>query len=123
MITVIVSATEGPISSVVSGWLGGSGMLWKWLRNLVPTSAGMPGINVSPGATKHAKDGVFGRHLSIIVREWFAEQWSSDKTWAYNMCGLELGFWVEEIGVMGHAIKLKFKAQMGLGTSVPYNSI
>ena len=38
------------------------------------------------------------------------------------MCGLGLGFWVEEIGVMGHAIRLKFKAQMGLGTSVPYKN-
>ena len=36
------------------------------------------------------------------------------------MCGLELGFWVEEIGAMGHAAGLEFKAQMGLGTLVPY---
>ena len=74
MITVTVSAIGGPISLVVCGWLGGSGMLRKWLRNLVPTSVGMPGIDVSPGAADHAKDGVSGRYLSIIVREWFAEQ-------------------------------------------------
>ena len=38
------------------------------------------------------------------------------------MCGLGLGFWVEEIGVMGHAVGPEFKAQMGLGTLVPYRN-
>ena len=38
------------------------------------------------------------------------------------MCGFGLGFWVEEIGVMGHAVGPKFKAQMNLGTLVPYRS-
>ena len=38
------------------------------------------------------------------------------------MCGLGLGFWVEDIGAMGHAARLEFKAQMGLGISVPYIS-
>ena len=69
MITAIVSAIGGPISSVVSGWLSGSGMLCKWPRNLVPTSIGMLGIDVSPGAAKHAKDGVSGPYPSFIVRE------------------------------------------------------
>ena len=32
------------------------------------------------------------------------------------MCGLGLGFWVEEIGATSHAAGPKFKAQMGLGT-------
>ena len=73
MITVIVSAIGGQISLVVFGWLGGSGMLWKWLRNLVPTSVGMLDISVSLGTVGYAKDGVYGRYLSIIVREWFAE--------------------------------------------------
>ena len=80
----------------------------------------MPVISVSPGAIKHAKDGVSGHYPSFIVREWFAEQWSSDKTWACSMCGLGLGFWVEEIGAVGHAVGPEFKAQMGLGTLVPY---
>ena len=120
MITTIVSAIGGPILSVVSGWLGGSGKLWKWPRNLVSTLAGMPGIAISPSAAGHAKDGVFGRYPSFIVREWFAEQWSGDKTWAHSMCGLRLGFWVEDIGAMGHAARLEFKAQMGLDTLVPY---
>ena len=80
----------------------------------------MPGITISSSAAGHAKDGVFGRYPSFIVREWFAEKWSGDKTWAHSMCGLELGFWVEEIGAMGHAAGLEFKAQMGLGTLVPY---
>ena len=44
MITAIVSAIGGPISSVVSGWLGGSRM-WPW--NLVPTQVGMLGSDVS----------------------------------------------------------------------------
>ena len=104
MITTIVSAIEGLISSVVSGWLGGSGKLWKWPRNLVPTLAGMPGIAISPSAAGHAKDGVFGRYPSFIVREWFAEQWSDDKTWAHKT-------W---------AHRWQNKAQMGLGTLVPY---
>ena len=44
MITTTVSAIGGPISSVVSGWLGGGGM-WPW--NLVPTQAGLLGSDVS----------------------------------------------------------------------------
>ena len=46
MITAIVSAIRGPISSVVSGWLGGSGMWRMWLWNLVPTQVGMLGSEV-----------------------------------------------------------------------------
>ena len=80
MIIVIVSTIEGPILSVVSGWLGGSGKLWKWPRNLVPTPVGMLGSGVSLGATGHAKDGVFGRYSFFIDLEWFAEQGSGDKT-------------------------------------------
>ena len=73
MITTIVSAIGGPILSVVSGWLGGSGKLWKCPRNLVPTLAGMPGIAISLSAAGHAKDDVFGRYPFFIVQEWFAE--------------------------------------------------
>ena len=47
MITVIVSAIEGPILSVVSGYLGVSGMHRLWLWNLVPTQANMPSTDVS----------------------------------------------------------------------------
>ena len=47
MITVIVSAIEGPILSVVSGCLGESGMQRLWLWNLVPTQANMPDSDVS----------------------------------------------------------------------------
>ena len=47
MITAIVSAIGNPISSVVSGWFGGSGMwrLWRW--NLVLTQVGMLDNDVS----------------------------------------------------------------------------
>ena len=41
MIIAIVNAIVGPISSVVSGWLGGSGMWRMWPWNLVPTQVGM----------------------------------------------------------------------------------
>ena len=46
MITTIVSAIGGPISSVVSGWLGGGGMWRMWLWNLVPTQVRMLGSDV-----------------------------------------------------------------------------
>ena len=80
MITAIVSAIGGPISSVVSEWFGESGVWWKWPRNLVPTPVGMLGSDVSLGATGHVKDGVFGRYSFFIDLEWFAEQGSGDKT-------------------------------------------
>ena len=47
MITAIVSAIGGSISSVVSGWLGGSGMWRMWPWNLVPTQVEMLGSDVS----------------------------------------------------------------------------
>ena len=47
MITAIVSAIGDPISSVVSGWLGGSGMWQMWPWNLVPTQVGMLDSDVS----------------------------------------------------------------------------
>ena len=46
MITTINSAIRGPISSVVSGWLGGGGMWQMWPLNLVPTQVGMLGSDV-----------------------------------------------------------------------------
>ena len=46
MITTIVSAIEGPISSVVSECLGESGMWRMWPWNLVPTQANMLGSDV-----------------------------------------------------------------------------
>ena len=46
MITAIVSAIGGPISSAVSGWLGGSEMWRMWPWNLVPTQVGMLGSDV-----------------------------------------------------------------------------
>ena len=122
MITAIVSAIGGPISSVVSGWLGGSGMWWKWPQTLIPTPIGMPSSGVSLGTAGHAKYDVFGRYPFFIVQEWFAEQWPGDKTWACSLCGFKLGFWVKEIGVMGHAAGSEFKAHMDLGTLVPYIS-
>ena len=99
-----------------------NGVWQKWSRNLFPTPVGMLGSGVSLGATGHARDGVSGRYPSFIVREWFSEQLPCDKTWAYIMCMLGLGFWVEEIGVMGYVVGPKFKAQMDLGTLVPYIS-
>ena len=77
MIIVIVSAIESPISSVVSEWLGGSRIWWKWPWNLVPTLVGMPDSSVSLSAVRHAKDGVFGHYPFFIVREWFAKQWQN----------------------------------------------
>ena len=62
---------------------------------MVPTLAGMLGNGVSLGVAGHAMDGVFGRHSFFIVREWFAEQGPSDKTWTRSLCGFRLGFWVE----------------------------
>ena len=47
MITTIVSVIGGPISSVVSGWLGGGGIWQMWPWNLVPTQVGMFGSDVS----------------------------------------------------------------------------
>ena len=47
MITAIVSTIGGPMSLVVSGWLGGGGMWRMWLWNLVPTQVGMLGGDVS----------------------------------------------------------------------------
>ena len=47
MITTTVSAIGGPISSVVSGWLGGGGMWQMWPWNLVPTQVGMLDSDVS----------------------------------------------------------------------------
>ena len=47
MITAIVSTIGGPMSLVVSGWLGGGGMWQMWLWNLVSTQVGMLGGDVS----------------------------------------------------------------------------
>ena len=47
MIIAIVSAIEGPISSVVSGCLGESGVWQMWPWNLVPTQVNMLGRDVS----------------------------------------------------------------------------
>ena len=47
MITTLVSAIGGPISSLVSGWLGGGGMWRMWPWNLVPTQVIMLGSDVS----------------------------------------------------------------------------
>ena len=47
MISTIVSAIGGLISSVVSGWLGGSGMWRMWPWDLVPTQVGMHDNDVS----------------------------------------------------------------------------
>ena len=46
MITVIVSAIEGPILSIESGCLGESGTQRLWLWNLVPTQVKMLGSDV-----------------------------------------------------------------------------
>ena len=47
MITVIVSAIDSPILSIVSGCLGESGMQQLWLWNLVPTQVNMLDSDVS----------------------------------------------------------------------------
>ena len=41
MITTIISAIKGPISSIISGCLGESGMWRMWPWNLVPTQVNM----------------------------------------------------------------------------------
>ena len=64
---------------------------------------------------------MFESHSFFIAREWFTEQGLGSKTWACNLCGFGLGFWVEkETRAMGHAAGSEFKAQMDLGTTVPY---
>ena len=70
MITVIVSAIEGPILSVVSGCLGESGMQQLWLWNLVPTQVNMLGSDVSWTA-EHPM--VRPDKTSLFVREIYAE--------------------------------------------------
>ena len=52
MITVIISAIEGPILSAVSGCLGESGMQRLWLWNLVPTQVNMLSSDV-PRTAEH----------------------------------------------------------------------
>ena len=47
MITAIVSAIKGPISSIVSGCLGECGVWQMWPWNLVPTQVNMLGSDVS----------------------------------------------------------------------------
>ena len=68
MITAIVSAIEGLISSVVSCCLGESGM-WPW--NLVPTLVIMLGSNVSwklPSMLWCVRISVFLYYLGISCR-------------------------------------------------------
>ena len=59
MITAIVSAIGGPISLVVSGWLGEGGIWRMWPWNLVPTQVAMLGSDVS--GNYEACYGVFRR--------------------------------------------------------------
>ena len=47
MITAIVSAIEGPISSVINGYLGESEVWQMWPWNLVPPQVNMLGSDVS----------------------------------------------------------------------------
>ena len=47
MITAIVSVIEGPISSVISGCLGESGVWQMWPWNLVPIQVNMLSSDVS----------------------------------------------------------------------------
>ena len=71
MITVIVSAIEGPILSVVSGCLGESGMQRMWPWNLVPTQANMPGSDASwklPSMLWYVRISVFLYYLGVLCR-------------------------------------------------------
>ena len=71
MITVIVSAIEGLISSVVSGCLGESGMWRMWPWNLVPTQVIMLSNNVSwklPSMLWCVRISVFLYYLGISCR-------------------------------------------------------
>ena len=70
MITVIVSAIEGPILSVVSGCLGESRMQRLWLWNLVPTQVSMLSSDV-PWTAEHPM--VRPDKVSLIVQEIYAE--------------------------------------------------
>ena len=70
MITVIVSAIEGPILSVVSGCLGESGMQRLWLWNLVPTQ-----VNTLSGDVPRIVEHPMVRldKVILIVQEIYAE--------------------------------------------------
>ena len=71
MIIAIVSAIGGPISSVVSGWLGGSGMWQMWPWNLVPTQVGMLDSDVSwelPGMLWCVRTLVFLYYSGTVCR-------------------------------------------------------
>ena len=71
MITAIVSAIGGPISSVVSGWLGGSGMWRMWPWNLVPTQVEMLGSDVPwalPGMQWYVRTSVFLYYSGMVCR-------------------------------------------------------
>ena len=83
MITTIVSAIKGPILSVVSGWLGESGKWWKWLRNLVPTSVGMPDVDTPSGAVGDMGDNETELEIVLLGAE------LPDK---YNAEGLKLNY-------------------------------
>ena len=71
MITVIVSAIEGPILFVVSGCLGESGMQRLWLWNLVSTQANMLGSDVSwklPSMLWYVRISVFLYYSGVLCR-------------------------------------------------------
>ena len=117
MITTIVSETKGPILSVVSGCLGKSGMLRLWLWNLVPTQVNMLGSNVSQELP------------SILQYVWTKDFLScSGNLWRALVRGRDLKLVVYEGSLKqrfekwGRAIGPEPKAQLGLGTSVPYIS-
>ena len=70
MITTIISAIEGPILSIVSGYLGESGMQRLWLWNLVPTQVSILGSDV-PWTAEHPM--VRPDKVLLIVREIYVE--------------------------------------------------
>ena len=121
MITAIVSAIGGPISSVVSGWLDGTGVWRMWPQNLVLTQVGMPGNGVPwalPGMLWMVCSEVI---LSLLFANGLPSKGQVTKLGPAICVGSGWGFGQKEIGDVGHTVGSEFKAQMDLGTTVPYS--
>lgn len=64
MIAFTISVMRVSMSSVISAWLGGSGMGQRWLWNLAPTSTIMPTAMLQ-GISGHVHGGVFDRYFFL----------------------------------------------------------
>ena len=90
MITVIVSAIRGPISSVINGWLGG-----KVALQLGSHSNRHAWQRCFPGRCRACKGWCVWTLFFFYCSGMVCEQGPSDKTWACSLCGFRLGLWVE----------------------------